>query len=183
MKTKIITFRKMVKSRIHSSVASLEAHKSETGVETNCNEYKRNTIGVILEWFLTTRTAATTPRISIFTLSLLKIRAVFLMFPNVCFLISQRCKKVSTNGLHNCTLRPEEGLSVEYERKRTKLRYWKNVANEKCTAETSELSSVKKLVWANHASKKAQNGLQQKLFEPTNVPQKMSRLYSVILEN
>ena len=39
----------MVKSRIHSSVANLEAHKSESGVETNCYKYKRNTIGVLLE--------------------------------------------------------------------------------------------------------------------------------------
>ena len=80
----------MVKSRIHSSVATLEAHKSESGVETKCYEYKRNTIGVLLERILTTRTAAATPRISIFTLSLLKIRPVFLMFPNVCLLISRR---------------------------------------------------------------------------------------------
>ena len=90
----------MVKSRIHSSFATLEAHKSESGVETNCYEDKRNTIEVILEWFLTTRTAATTPSISIFTLSLLKIRAVFLMFPNVCFRISLKWKKISTNELH-----------------------------------------------------------------------------------
>ena len=71
----------MVKSRIHSSVATLEAHKSESGVETNCIEYKGHTIGVILECLLTTRTAATTPRISIFTLSLLKIRPVFFNVP------------------------------------------------------------------------------------------------------
>ena len=68
----------MLKSRIQSSVAAtLKAHKSESGVDANCFKYKRNTIGVILEWILTTRTVATTPRISIFTLSLLKIRAVF----------------------------------------------------------------------------------------------------------
>ena len=58
----------MVKSRSHSSVATLEAHKSESGVETKCYEYKKNTIGVLLEWILTTLTAATTPLISIFTL-------------------------------------------------------------------------------------------------------------------
>ena len=80
----------MVKSRIHSSVATLEAHKSESGVETKCYEYKRNTIGVLLERILTTRTAANAPRISIFTLSLLKFTPVFLMFPNVCLLISRR---------------------------------------------------------------------------------------------
>ena len=66
----------MVKSWIHSSVSTLEAHKSESGVETNCYKYKKNSKEVILEWFLTTYTAATTPRISIFTLSLLKMRAV-----------------------------------------------------------------------------------------------------------
>ena len=67
----------MVKSWFHSSVATLEAYKSESGVDTKCYEYNRNTIGVILEWILTTRTAATTPRISIFTLSLLKNRPDF----------------------------------------------------------------------------------------------------------
>ena len=71
----------MVKFWFHSSVATFEAHKSESGVETKCYEYKTNTIGVLLEWILTTRTAATTPRISIFTLSPLKIRHIFLMFP------------------------------------------------------------------------------------------------------
>ena len=67
----------MVKLWIHSSVATLEAHKGESGMRTNCNKYKKKTTEVVLEWFLTTRTAATTPRISIFTLALLKITAVF----------------------------------------------------------------------------------------------------------
>ena len=71
----------MVKLWIYSSVATLEAHKSESGVETNCYKYKRNTMEVLLEWVLTTRTAATTPRSSIFTLSLLKIRAFFKWSP------------------------------------------------------------------------------------------------------
>ena len=66
----------MVKLWIHSSIVTLEAHKSESGVETICYKYKRNTVEVFLEWFLTTRTAATTPRICIITLSLLKIKAV-----------------------------------------------------------------------------------------------------------
>ena len=35
----------MVKSRVHSSVATLEVHKTESGVETKCYEYKSNTIG------------------------------------------------------------------------------------------------------------------------------------------
>ena len=133
----------MVKSWFHSSVATLEAHKSESRVEINCYKYKRNTIGVLLEWFLTTRTAATTPRISIITLSLLEFRPVFLMFPNVCLFISQRWTKISTNGFHHCKLYPWESLSLEYERNRTKLRFWKIVANEKCTAEIAKLSSVK----------------------------------------
>ena len=49
IKTKIITVQKMVKLRFHSSVATLEAYKSESGVDTNCYKYKRKTIGVILE--------------------------------------------------------------------------------------------------------------------------------------
>ena len=39
----------MVKLRIHRSIATLEAQKSESGVETICYKYKRNTIEVILE--------------------------------------------------------------------------------------------------------------------------------------
>ena len=135
-------------------------------------------------WFLTTRTAATTPRISIFTLSHVKIRAVlFLMFPNVCFLISQRWKKISTNGFHHCKVPPQENVSLEYERNWTKLRYWKIVANEKCTTEIAESSSVKNSFWANHASKKAQKNLKWKIFDWKIVPAKMSWLYSVILQN
>ena len=57
--------------------------------------------------------------------------------------IEKRC------GPH-CKLRPQESLIVEYEQ----VRYWKFVANGKCSAEIGELSSVKNLFWANHASKK-----------------------------
>ena len=39
----------MVKPRNHSSVATLEAHKSESGVETKCYEYKKKTIEVLME--------------------------------------------------------------------------------------------------------------------------------------
>ena len=174
----------MVKSWFHSSVAPLAAYKSESGVDTNCYKYKKNTIGVILEWILTTRTAATTPRISIFTLSLLKIRSVFfLVFPNVCLLISQRWKKISTNGFHHCKLHPWESLSLEYEQNRTNLRCWKIVANRKCTQEMAKLSSVKNLFWANHASEKAHISVKRNIFEWTNVPEKMYCLYSVISEN
>ena len=162
----------MVKLWFHNSVATLEAHKSESGVETNCYKNKGNTIEVLLEWLLTTRTTATTPRISIFTLSLLKIRAVFLMFPNVCLLISQRWKKISTNGFHHCKLHPWESLSLEYKRNRTKLTHWKIVANEKWTAEIREMSSLKNLFWANHGSKKTQNSLQPKIRRWTNVLEK-----------
>ena len=172
----------MVKLWVRSSVATLEAHKSGNGVETNCYKYKKITIEVLLGWLLTTRTAATTPRISIFTLSLLKIRAFHLMFPNVCFLISQRWKKISTNNFHQYKLHPKKNLSLEYEQNRTKLRYWKIVPNEKCTTEIGEMSSVKKLFRANHASKKARKSLKRKIFGWTNVPEKKNRLYSVILE-
>ena len=40
VKAKIITVRKMVKSRIHSLVATLEAHKSESGMEKNVKNNK-----------------------------------------------------------------------------------------------------------------------------------------------
>ena len=72
---------------------------------------------------------------------------------------------------------------MEYERNWTKLRFWKIVGNEKCTPEIGEKSSVKNLFWANYASKKARINLKQKIFEWTNVPEKMDWLYSVILEN
>ena len=173
----------MVKLWFHSSVATLEAHKSESGKETKCYEYKRNTIGVLLEWILNTRTAATTPRISIFTLSLLKIRPVFLKFPNVCLLISQKWERILTNGCHHCKLRPRESLSLEYEQNRTTLRYWKIVTNGKCTPESAKLTSVKNLFWTNHASEKARNSLKRKIIEWNNVPKKMNRLFAAISEN
>ena len=93
IKTKFITVRKMVSLWFHSSVATLEAYKSESGVDANCYKYKRNTIGVILEWILTTRTAATTPRISIFTLSLLKIRPAFFNVPQCLLAYFSKMKK------------------------------------------------------------------------------------------
>ena len=144
---------------------------------------QKNTIGVLLEWILTTHTAATTPRISIFTLSLVKIRPVFLMFPNVCKLISQRWKTISTNGFHHCKLQLYESLSLEYEQNRTNLRYWKIVVNRKCTPELAKLTSVKKLFWRNHASEMALISPKRKIFERTNVPEKLNWLYSAILEN
>ena len=149
----------MVKLWIHSSVAFFEAFKSESGMKTKCYKYKKITIEVLLEWFLTTRMAATSPRISIFTLSLLKIRAYFYMVPNVCFLISQRWKKIMTNGFQHCKLHSKKRLSLEYEQYRTKIGYWKIVANEKCTAEIGELSSVKKLLWADHKRQKDRKSL------------------------
>ena len=173
----------MVKLWFHSSVATLEAYKNEGGMTTKCYEYKRNTIGVLLEWILTTRTAATTPRISIFTLSLLKIRPVFSMFPNVCLLFSRRWKKISTNGFHHCKLYLGESLSLEYEQNRTNIRFWKIVANEKCTPENAKVTSVKNLFWANHASQKARINPKRKIFDWTNLPEKMNWLYSAILEN
>ena len=114
--------------------------------ETNCYKNKKNTIEVLLEWFLTTRTAATTPSISIFTLSLLKIRAFFQMGPNVCFLISPNWKKISTNGFNRCKLTPQENLSLEYEQNRTEWKLWKTVANGKCTSKIGELISIKKII-------------------------------------
>ena len=174
----------MIKLWINRSVATLEAHKSEKkGVKTNCFNYKNNTIEVLSEWLLTTPSDATTRRISIFTLSLLEIRAVFLMFPNVCFLISQRWKKISTHNLHHCELYLKKKLRLEYEWNRKKLKYWKIVANEKCTAENCELSSVKNLFWANHASKKARNNFKRKIFGWKKVSEKKNWLYWVILEN
>ena len=173
----------MVKLWFHSSVATLEAYKRESGVDANCYKYKKSTIGVILEWILTTRTAATTPRISIFTLSLLKIRPVFSMFPNVCLPISQRWEKISTNGFPHCKLLPLENLSLEYEWNRTNLGYWKIVVNGKCFSEMAKLSSVKNLFWLNHASEEAHISLKRKIFKWTTAPERMNWLYSAIFEN
>ena len=43
------TVRKTVTLRILSSVATLEVHKSESGVKKNCYKNKKNTIEVISE--------------------------------------------------------------------------------------------------------------------------------------
>ena len=79
--TSFVTVRKTVKLWNLSPVATLEVYKCDNGMKTDRYKYKKNTIEVILECFLTTRTAATTPRTSIFTLSLLKIRAFFKQSP------------------------------------------------------------------------------------------------------
>ena len=63
------------------------------------------------------------------------------------------------------------------------LRYWKIVVTEKYTPEIAKLTSVKNLFWANHASEKARISLKRKIFECTNVSEKMNWLYSAILEN
>ena len=168
---------------IYTSVATLEAYTSESGMETNCYKYKTNTIEINLEWFLTTRTVATTPRISIFTLSLLKTRAFFWMLPNVCFLISRTWKKIPTNGFHHFKLHPQEKLILEYKRYRRKIGYWKIVANENCTAVFGVFSSVKILFWVNHASQKARNILKRKIHGWTDVPKKVNWLYWIISEN
>ena len=47
----------------------------------------------------------------------------------------------------------------------------------------AKLTSVKNLFWVNHASEMARNSLKRKIFEWTNVPEKMNRLDSAILEN
>ena len=69
--------RKTVKVWILSSIATSEAHESESGLETKCYERKGNKKGTILEWLLTMRMVTTTARISVFTLSLTKSEAFF----------------------------------------------------------------------------------------------------------
>ena len=66
---------------------------------------------------------------------------------------------------------------------RMKLRFWKIVKNEKCTAEIGELNSVESFFWANYASKKALKGPKPKIFERTNVLEKINWFDLVILDN
>ena len=61
---------------------------------------------------------------------------------------------------------------MEHEQNRPKLRYWKIVANEKCTPEIAELSSVKNLFRGNHASEKVRISLKQKIIGWTSVTEK-----------
>ena len=91
------------------------------------------------------------------------------MIPNVCFPISQRRKKISTNGFHHCKLQRYESLRQEKEQNWTKLRYWETVANEKFTADIGDLSSVRKLFWVNHATQNARHSPKKKIFGGTNV--------------
>ena len=183
IKTKVITVRKKVKLWLHSSIATLEAHKNESGVETKCYKYKKNPIEVIWSDFWP-RAWPPQPHVLAYLSSRCsKLDLFFLMFPNVCFLISLRWKKISTKCFHHCILNARESLSLKYERNWTKLIYWKIVANEKCSAEIGELSSVKSVFWANHATKKARNSFKRKVFGWTNLSLKANWLYWVILEN
>ena len=52
-----------------------------------------------------------------------------------------------------------------------------------CAPEIAKKTSVKNLFWANHASEKAPLNLKRKILERSKVPEKMNRLYWVILEN
>ena len=54
-------------------------------------------------------------------------------------------KRYRQNNFRHCKLHPLESLCLEYGQKWTKIIYWKIVANEKCTSENGELSSVKGL--------------------------------------
>ena len=90
MEMKIVTVQKTVKLWNLSSVATLEAQKSESKLETNCYKHKKKTTEMFLEWFLTTHMAATKTRIRIFTLSLPKTRAFFQIVHNVCIPIPRR---------------------------------------------------------------------------------------------
>ena len=85
----------MLKSWIHSSVATLEAHESENWIETKCYKHRRNSMELLSEWFLTTHMAATTPRISIFTLSMPKNRAFYQMVPMFASLFLGDGKKIN----------------------------------------------------------------------------------------
>ena len=80
-KTNIVTVRKLLKLWIHSSLATLEVHKSESRVKTTYFKHKRNTTKVPWDWFLTTCANATSPRVSILTLSLLQFGAFFIWSP------------------------------------------------------------------------------------------------------
>ena len=56
------------------------------------------------------------------------------------------------NKFHHCKLHPKENLGLENEQNQTKLKLAKFVANEMRFAEIDELSLVKNLFSANHAT-------------------------------
>ena len=106
MITKFLTVWKTVKLRILNSVATLEVHKSDSGMKTTCYKYKKDTIKVVLKWFVTTRTPTATPCITIFTLSRLKVIAFFKKekrpqgsYPNF-----SKMKKDINKRFHHCKL-------------------------------------------------------------------------------
>ena len=152
-KARIITVRKTVKISILSSVATIEVHKSEHGMKTNCYKYKKNTIEVNFQWFLTTRTTTTAPLFGKFT----PLRPVNRIFSKivlkVCIQKSRRWHRIAINGFHHCKIRPKENLSLNYGRKWTKINWWKTVANKKSVAELRELSLVETSFLANNTTK------------------------------
>ena len=170
LKTKAFTVRKTITLWILSSVATLKAHKSESKVETNCFKYKTKTIAVSLAWFLTTRNLVFTHRNSKLTLSLPKKEELFFkwspMFASLFLKEEKRYRQmvftiVSYNDMKAYVRKKKQNW--------TKLRYWETVANEKCTADIGDLSSVRKLFWVNHATQKARHSPKKKIFGGTNV--------------
>ena len=61
---------------------------------------------VILEWFVNTPVAATTPTYYCIYALPTQNRSYFQKFPNVCTPISHSWKKVSMNSCHHCKLHP-----------------------------------------------------------------------------
>ena len=145
-----------------------------------CFKHKKNTIGLILVWFSTTRTACKTPRTSKITLSGLLIRAFCRKDLNVCIQISRKRKTKSRNSFKHCKWHPKENLGLKYEQTLTKLRKWKFFANEKWSEEVVETSSVKNFFSVNCATKTAQKCLNRKILIWTDDCENMIRLDSFI---
>ena len=128
---------------------------------------------MILEWFLTTRMAATTPRISIFTLSLPKKRA-FLKSPQCLHPYFSKLKKYIDkrfSPLQNKSIgKPKFGIWAKLD----EIKKAKNCCKRNCSAEIGELSSVKNLFWNNHAIEIARKSSKRKTFRCTDFSDKLN---------
>ena len=57
----------------------------------------------------------------------------------------------------------KNSLILEFEQNGTKKK-WKIVANEKCSEEIREMTSIKKLFWVKHATKKTEHSFKWRMF-------------------
>ena len=144
-------------------VESLNLHESESvlKIEFECND---KTTRVKLGWFMTTRTAAASPLLSLITLPRPKNRALFQLDPKVCFQIFKDKKDI------NQQFAPFKTKSEE----RYRFGIWAKLDNREIVEKLllakyktycgggGEVRSANKFFWTNHSKERLKSVLSER---------------------